>query len=75
MTISLALTPGEPAGVGPDLLIELAQQMHQQQLITFADPEMLLQRAHHITLPLKLVAPDTLSTGSATGELAIVPVS
>ena len=43
MTISLALTPGEPAGVGPDLLIELAQQKHQQQLIAFADPEMLLQ--------------------------------
>ena len=58
MTISLALTPGEPAGVGPDLLIELAQQKHQQQLIAFADPEMLLQRAHHLKLPLKLVAPD-----------------
>ena len=27
MTISLALTPGEPAGVGPDLLITLAQQV------------------------------------------------
>ena len=75
MTISLALTPGEPAGVGPDLLIELAQQQPQQQLIAFADPEMLLQRAHHLKLPLKLVAPDPLSPGSATGELAIVPVS
>mgnify|MGYP000329289168 CR=1 FL=1 len=43
MTMSLALTPGEPAGVGPDLLITLAQQKHQQQLIAYADPDMLMQ--------------------------------
>ncbi|MDC0172406.1 4-hydroxythreonine-4-phosphate dehydrogenase PdxA [Gammaproteobacteria bacterium] len=75
MTISLALTPGEPAGVGPDLLIKLAQHKHKQQLIAFADPEMMLQRAHQLNLPLKLVAPNTLSTGSVAGELAIVAVS
>lgn len=51
MTISLALTPGEPAGVGPDLLITLAQQKHQQQLIAYADPDMLMQRAHCLNLP------------------------
>ena len=75
MTISLALTPGEPAGVGPDLLIELAQQKHEQQLIAFADPDMLLQRARRLKLPLKLVEPDALRAGSAAGELAIVPVA
>ena len=74
MTISLALTPGEPAGVGPDLLIELAQLKHKQQLIAFADPDMLLQRAHRLKLPLKLVEPNALCAGSAAGELAIVPV-
>ena len=51
MTISLALTPGEPAGVGPDLLITLAQQKHQQQLIAYADPDMLMQRAHPLHQP------------------------
>ena len=74
MTISLALTPGEPAGVGPDLLITLAQQKHQQQLIAYADPDMLMQRAHCLNLPLKLVEPNPLFTSSTPGELAIIPV-
>ena len=74
MTISLALTPGEPAGVGPDLLIMLAQQKHLQQLIAFADPDMLMQRAKCLNLPLKLVEPNPLFIHSAPGELAIVPV-
>ncbi|MFQ3227746.1 MAG: 4-hydroxy-L-threonine phosphate dehydrogenase PdxA, partial [Porticoccaceae bacterium] len=30
MTLNLALTPGEPSGVGPDLLIQLVQQKQQQ---------------------------------------------
>ena len=41
MTLNLALTPGEPAGVGPDILIQLAQTVRNQQLIVFADPDML----------------------------------
>jgi 4-hydroxythreonine-4-phosphate dehydrogenase len=74
MTMNLALTPGEPAGVGPDLLITLAQQKHQQQLIAYADPDMLMQRAHCLNLPLKLVEPNPLFISSTPGELAIIPV-
>ena len=31
MTLNLALTPGEPSGVGPDVLIQLVQQKQHQQ--------------------------------------------
>ena len=54
MTIRLALTPGEPSGVGPDLLIQLAQKPHQVELIAFADADLLAQRAAQLQLPLKL---------------------
>ncbi len=43
--IKLAVTPGEPAGVGPDLVIALAQYQWEAQLVIFADLDMLRQRA------------------------------
>ena len=53
-----ALTPGEPAGIGPDLLIQLAQTDYfsqlQAELIIVADPEMMMQRATTLGLPLQL---------------------
>ena len=55
MTLNLALTPGEPSGVGPDLVIQLVQQKQQQQIIAFADPDMLAARATMLGLPLNLV--------------------
>ena len=40
MTLRLALTPGEPAGIGPDLLINLVQQGHEHELVAYADPQL-----------------------------------
>ena len=34
----LLLTAGEPAGVGPDLVVQLAQQVWHAQLLVCADP-------------------------------------
>ena len=72
MTLSLALTPGEPSGVGPDLLIQLIQQPQGQELVAFADPDLLVQRAAQLGLPLSLIEPSQQPL--AAGELAIVPV-
>ena len=41
----IALTPGEPAGVGPDLCIELALQDHEAELVVIGDPALLTSRA------------------------------
>lgn len=51
----ILLTPGEPAGIGPDITINLAQQTWPAELIAIADPDLLLQRAALLKLPLKFV--------------------
>jgi len=51
----IALTSGEPAGIGPDLCIQLAQQGQRHEIVVIADPELLQQRADELSLPLKLV--------------------
>jgi len=47
-----AITPGEPAGIGPDLIIQYVQQAHPHELVCIADSNMLLQRAKKLGLPL-----------------------
>ena len=54
MPLRIAITPGEPAGVGPELLVKLAQQDFDVELIAFADPALLLQRAADIGLSLQI---------------------
>ena len=41
----LVLTPGEPAGIGPDLTVQLAQAEQKAVIVAIADPELLQQRA------------------------------
>jgi len=42
----IAITPGEPAGIGPDLAILSSQERFPCQRIYFADPDLLCERAH-----------------------------
>jgi 4-hydroxythreonine-4-phosphate dehydrogenase len=67
----LALVPGEPAGIGPELCVRIAQQAHAAQIVALADPNTLLQAARAIGLPLRLRDPDA-DTGP--GELAVLPL-
>ena len=39
------ITPGEPAGIGVDVVIEIAAKTWQAELIVVADPDLLLTRA------------------------------
>jgi len=55
MITRLAITPGEPAGIGPDTVIQIAQTQQQADLVVFADPELLLARADTLGLPLKIL--------------------
>jgi len=50
----LLLTPGEPAGIGPDLVITAAQRAWPAELVAVCDPELLRQRAERLGLPLEL---------------------
>ncbi len=72
----LAITAGEPGGIGPDLLIQLAQQDWPAQLVVFADPKLLESRAKQLNLGIKLqtYTPQTQPTIQHKGTLTIAPV-
>lgn len=50
----LAFTPGEPAGIGPDLAVAIAMRALPATLIAVADPGLLERRARQLGLPLTL---------------------
>ena len=52
----LVITPGEPAGVGPDLCVQLAQQDHDYEIVVIADARLLAERAVCLQLPLKIIS-------------------
>ncbi len=75
-TLRIAFTPGEPAGIGPDLIIALVQTAQQHEIVAIADPNLLLDRANSLGLPLTLREVDFSKPAQPlnTGELAYQPV-
>ena len=68
----IAVTPGEPAGIGPDLILQLAQQRWPVQLVVFADTQMLNERAQQLGLAIQLTPfHDDLQRLPQPGELFI----
>ena len=67
----LALVPGEPAGVGPELCVRLAQRARDYSLTALGDRATLQAAAARLGLPLQLVDPAP-SAGTRAGELALV---
>ena len=59
----LAITPGEPAGIGPDLVITLAQRERASDWVALADAETLKDRARRLDLPLTLTTEPTRRAG------------
>jgi 4-hydroxythreonine-4-phosphate dehydrogenase len=72
----LLLTPGEPAGIGPDLAVELAQETRDVDVVVCADPALLSARAAQLGVPLELRdwQPGHPVTRNPT-ELSILPVT
>lgn len=54
----ILITPGEPAGIGPDVLIQAAQRSWNADLIAVTDPDLIAKRAREINLPLKIIECD-----------------
>ncbi len=72
----IALTPGEPAGIGPDLCIQLAQQDLPCEIIAIASPQLLAERAGQLGLSLQVKEFDNTQPASAqtAGCLTVLPV-
>jgi 4-hydroxythreonine-4-phosphate dehydrogenase len=72
----IIITPGEPAGIGPDLCIMLAQQAHDAELVAVADPSLLAARAAQLGLSLSLDAcnPSQPPQPQMWGTLKVMPL-
>jgi 4-hydroxythreonine-4-phosphate dehydrogenase len=55
MVKRIAVTPGEPAGIGPDLVITIAQKAWPVALVVIASKKLLIERAKQLSLPLTLI--------------------
>ncbi len=74
--LTVAFTPGEPAGIGPDLALRIPGLALNARVVVFADPDLLGQRARTLGTHLRLIPYDpnkTAPTGPDT--LEIVPHS
>lgn len=72
----LLLTPGEPAGVGPDLAIAVAAREWAARLVVIADPALIESRARTLGVDIAI---ETVSTPDAAplhepGRLCLWPV-
>lgn len=70
MAQPLAITPGEPAGIGPELVVALAQQPRQAPWVVIADANLLLQRAR--LLGMRLSVDDNLQAPSSAAGCVTV---
>jgi len=51
----VAITPGEPAGIGPDLAITIAQQAWSVEVVVVASKDLIAQRAKELNLAVTLI--------------------
>ncbi len=74
MLPQLALVPGEPAGIGPELCLRLIQQPRTDcRLLAFADPDTLQAAAAALSLPLQLLPEDAIARQPGDLPLRGVP--
>lgn len=73
----VAITPGEPAGIGPDLAVALAQRDWPVELVVCADGDVLRQRAAQLGLPLTLrdYQPGVAPQPQQAGTLTLLPIA
>jgi len=72
----IAITPGEPAGIGPDLVLAIAQQDWPVQVVVVASKQLLLQRAEQLNLSISLQDYDknAATTAQNAGTLTILDI-
>ncbi|GHC08427.1 4-hydroxythreonine-4-phosphate dehydrogenase PdxA [Thermomonas carbonis] len=69
----LALVPGEPAGIGPELVVRAAQHDWEAQLVIHGDAASLHRAAGALRLPIALHRSGEMPTSSRSLELVEIP--
>lgn len=74
--LRIALTAGEPTGIGPDLVVAIAQRSFSAEIVAIADPDLLKARAARLNLPLELELfyPEIPPIPHVPGRLKVLPV-
>jgi len=73
----IAITSGEPAGIGPDIILSaLNEQSFPARLVVLADPELLTDRANAlgITLDIQTLASPKDSIAHKQGTISVLPI-
>ena len=72
----IAITAGEPAGIGPDIVLTMAQQEWDAELVVLADPQLLAERAARLGLPVSLSPAelDSPARPHRPGTLRVLPI-
>lgn len=72
----IALTPGEPGGIGPDLSLQLAQEDLPCEVVTIASPQLLQQRAEQLGLSVQIKVFDASLPASpqTAGTMTVLPI-
>ncbi|MFA7541812.1 MAG: 4-hydroxythreonine-4-phosphate dehydrogenase PdxA, partial [Lysobacterales bacterium] len=75
-TPRLAVTIGEPAGIGPELMIRLAEQSLTAELVAIGDPQLLQREAARLGVPLSLTLfnAGVADQAPVPGRIACLPV-
>ncbi|GBG03883.1 4-hydroxythreonine-4-phosphate dehydrogenase 1 [Azospira sp. I13] len=72
MLPTLAITSGEPAGIGPELCLSLAEHRFPARLVVLADKSLLAERAATLGRPVTLVDYDPAAPAPAAGQLEVL---
>jgi len=72
----LALTPGEPAGIGPDLCLQTVTGISKAKMIIFADPGLLEQRCQLLGIEPQInqLTLKEIHTNYVPGAVNVIPV-
>ena len=74
--LPLYVTSGEPAGIGPDICLSLADRVDERPIVVLADIHMLEQRVQILKLSVELIEYQGQESSSGIGQLFVehVPV-
>ena len=73
----LIISSGEPAGIGPEQIIKLAQFDYDFEWVVLADPTLLKQTAEQLNLPITITTyqQNHPTVKNARGMLKVIPIS
>jgi 4-hydroxythreonine-4-phosphate dehydrogenase len=69
----LALVPGEPAGIGPELVVRALRQDFDADLLVFGDAAVLQRAASAISMPLELHRTGEMPASVRSAEIIDIP--